>query len=256
MTAEGNLDYALARVHARHGRLLDEAGWRRLEAGHDLDQYVDAARASTLAGWVASLDLTRDVHAIERALRNEWRQYVEAVATWHPHAWQPWLAWWAWLPVLSLLAQLSRSEPPPDWMLADPVCGPIAPGSPAERAAALRDTPLVPLESAILGHVSMGAAWHTHLQTLTPQSDAQTRQLLKLLLQAINTHYDRLINNTTSAMILRGELADRLERLFRADVGTVAATACHLALVALDFERLRGGLASRCVLSVRAAEAA
>jgi hypothetical protein len=141
-------------------------------------------------------------------------------------------------------------------MLADPVCGPIAPGSPAERAAALRDTRLVPFESAILGHVSVGAAWQAHLQTLTPPSDAQTRRLLQLLLQAINTHCDRLLNSATTAMALRRELADRLERLFRAAAGTVVATACHLALVALDLERLRGGLVSRCALSARAAEAA
>lgn len=256
MAAEGNLDYALARVHARHGQRLDEATWRRLEASRDLGQYLDAVRASPLAGWVASLDVTRDVHAIERTLRIEWRQYVEVVATWHPREWQPWLAWWAWLPVLSLLAQLSRPEPAPDWMLADPLCGPIAPGNPAERAAALLATPLAPLEPAILGRTPMGSAWLAHWQALTPQSDMQTRQLVSLLLRAIGTHTDKLLNNAADTMALRRDLADQLTRLFRAGGATVAATVCHFALLALDLQRLRGGLVSRSVVAARAGKAA
>jgi hypothetical protein len=44
---------------------------------------------------------------------------------------------------------------------------------------------------------------------------------------------------------LRHELHERLTGLFRAATGTVAATFCHLMLIALDFERLRGGFVSR-----------
>ncbi|MFZ1100066.1 MAG: hypothetical protein WAN26_11770 [Steroidobacteraceae bacterium] len=248
MPAEGNLDYALARVHARHGARLSPADWQRLEAARDLGHYLDAVRASALAGWVISLDLTCDAHAIERALRTEWRQYVEGVASWHPREWQPWLRWWAWLPILSLLAQLVRPEPAPAWMLADPVCGPAAPGSPAERGAALQGTALAPLEGAILGRVPLGAAWRAHWQALMPRSDAYTRQLLGLLLRAIDAHGARLLEDGAGAVVLRTELADRLARMFRAAAGTVIASACHLALLALDLQRLRGGLARRRVL--------
>jgi hypothetical protein len=256
MPAEGNLDYALARVHAHYGRRLSHDDWQRLEVSRDLGHYLDAVRASALAGWVMSLDLTSDAHAIERALRTEWRQYVEGVATWHPREWQLWLRWWAWLPVLSLLAQLARPEPAPAWMLADPACGPVAPGSPAERAAALRATALAPLEPAILGRVPMGTAWRAHGQRLTPPSDAHTLQLLGLLLRRIEAHAARLIDDGPGAIVLRGELAERLSRLFRAAAGTVVATACHLALLALDLRRLRGGLVCRCVLAVQPREAA
>jgi hypothetical protein len=256
MAGEGNLDYALARVHARHGQRLDETDWRRLEASRELGQYLDSVRASALTTWVTSLDPTRDAHAIERTLRLEWRQYVEGVAIWHPREYQPWLAWCAWLPVLSLLARLSRPEPAPTWLLADPLCGPVAPGSPAERAAALQKTELAPLAPAVLGRIPMGSAWLAHWQTLTPRSDAQTRQLVGRILRAIDTHLDRLLNNAADTLALRKGLADQLMTLFRAGGSTTAATVCHLALLALDLERLRGGLVSRSVVAVRAAEAA
>lgn len=245
MALEGNMEYAMARVHARHGLRMDEAEWRRVDASRDLGQYLDAIRASALADWIASIDLTQDCHTIERALRVEWRLYVERIAGWHPPESRGWLAWWAWLPMLSLLARLARAEPAPPWMLADPVCGPIAPGSRAERAAALRRTALAPLEPAILGGVPIAAMWRTHWHHLTPPSDAHTRGLLRRFLQAIDAHADRLLA-TDDAMTLRRELAARLARLFRAAQGTLVATACHLALLALDLERLRGGLAIRC----------
>ena len=47
------------------------------------------------------------------------------------------------------------------------------------------------------------------------------------------------------AVVLRNQLRERLKRIFRAAAGTPVATLCHLALMALDFERLRGGLVTR-----------
>jgi hypothetical protein len=43
--------------------------------------------------------------------------------------------------------------------------------------------------------------------------------------------------------------------LFRAAAGTVIATLCHLALLALELERLRGGLIDRCLFAARMTEA-
>src|SRR5208283_3259988 len=52
MPIEGNLDYALARVHARHGQRLDEADWHRLETNRDLGLYLAALRSTALSDWV------------------------------------------------------------------------------------------------------------------------------------------------------------------------------------------------------------
>lgn len=252
MSLEGDMEYAGTRVQARHGERLDEAGWRRLEASRDLAHYLDAARTCSLASWIATLDPTHDCHAIERALRIEWRHYVQNLSTWHPRELQAWLAWCAWLPSLSLLAELAAARPMPQWMLADPVCGPVALGSPAERAAAVKSTALAPLAPAITGRAPIGALWLEHWRTLQPQCDSQTNDLLHRLLRTIDAHLSKLTGETGSALTSRTELAARLAKLFRVGAGTVVATACHLALLALDLERLRGGLASRCVLLPRA----
>lgn len=247
MSREGDMDYAATRVQSRHGQRLDEAGWRRLEASRSLPQYLDAIRATPLAGWTASLVTDCDCHAIERTLRLEWRRYVENVSSWHPHAAQPWLAWCAWLPMLSLVARLARAEAAPEWLLADPVCGPFAPGNPADRAAALTGTPLAPLMPALLERIAVGPLWWAHWQHLTPLVDPQTRDLLDRLMHALETHAKEL-TKATETPATRRALAAHLTRLFRAGAGTLVATACHLALMAMDLERLRGGLVTRCAL--------
>jgi hypothetical protein len=252
MAPDGNLDYALARIQAQYGRRLDERAWRRVEASHDLAQYLDAMRASSLAEWVSSIERTRDSHAMERSLRTAWRRYVENVAAWHPQEWQPWLAWLGWLPTLSLLAQLARPEPAPAWMMADPVCGPIAPGTLAERIAALKGTVLAVFEPAFSARAPIGALWRARWRTLKPRSDAHTSRLLDALLRDVDAYAQRLAATETDSSVLRQQLIVRLRKLFRATQGTVVATVCYLGLLAFDLERLRGGLANRAILEALA----
>jgi hypothetical protein len=252
MAIEGNLEYASARVHALHGGLPGDADWRRLEASRDLGHYLDSARNSPLATWVSSFDAHQDLHSIERSLRSQWRSHIERVASWHPQGCQAWLRWLCWLPTLPLLVQLSRAEPAPPWLLADPVGGAVAVGSATERAAALIKTPLAPLAAAISGHASIAALWQEHWQRLTPPADPDTRGHLDRLEKALAQHAAALAGGSTLA--LRSRLAERLEVLFRACSGTEVATACHLGRLALDLERLRGGLACRFVLPTRVGE--
>ena len=253
MTIDGNLEYALARVHARHGQRLDEGSWRRLEASRDLGSYLAEVRSTALAGWVSTFNVEQDCHVIERALRMQWRRYVDGVAAWHPRAWQAWLAWLAWLPTLSLLARLAQSDSAPAWMLADPLVGPLAPGTSVERAAALANTALAPLQPAIAGRTSLVAAWSAQWQALRPRSDAHTQQTLHVLQQAMKQHEQSLLHAADSAEPLRMQLANRLQRLFRVAAGTVTVTVCHLGFVALDLERLRGGVARRRLFGANAA---
>ncbi|HYB33666.1 MAG TPA: hypothetical protein VED45_09590 [Steroidobacteraceae bacterium] len=246
MGAEGNLPYAAARVHARHGRRLDESAWRRIEASRQLGQYVEVLRAGALAPWVARIEATHDAHAIERALRSEWRAYVRTVASWHPREWQAWLEWWAWLPVLPLLARLARPAAVPAWMLADPVCGPIALGNADERAAAIAATPLAPLAVAVRTDRSMRAAWLRQAERLVPRIDPDTRGHLNTLMSLGAADVATTPPGSTAALV----------RLFRAASGTAIASGCHLALQLLEFERLRGGLVVRCLFAAATTEAA
>jgi len=247
MAIEGNLEYASARVQAQHGRLPGEADWQRLGASRDLGHYLDSTRGSALAAWTSSFDAHQDLHSIERSLRSQWKTHVERVASWHPRACQPWLRWLAWLPALPLLAHLARGEHPPAWLLADPVCGPIAGGNPGERAAAVIGTPLAPLASGISERASLAALWRGHWARLAPRTDPDTRAHMDQLLAAIDRHA-AAVASAGSTPELRAGLAGRLETLFRSSQGTVVASACHLGRLALALERLRGELASRYVL--------
>lgn len=245
MAIEGNLDYALTRVYARHGQRLDEAGWRRVEASRDLGHYTAAARSTALAIWVGAMNVDRDCHAIERSLRSQWRHYVNAVARWHPREWQAWLEWIACLPYLSMLGPLARPESMPTWMLADPMFGRVALGT--GRAGTIANAALAPLEAAIAGRTTPRAAWIAHWQVIQPRSDRDTRRSFAVLRRAIEEHDRNLIHAKDSAEPHRQRFAARLHALMRAAAGTVIVTVCHLGLVALDIERLRGGLARRCL---------
>lgn len=247
MGIEGNLPYAAARVQSRHGVRLSALAWRGIEAGRHLGQYLEAVRASTLAAWVARIEAAHEPHAIERTLRSEWRQYVRSVASWHPREWQPWLDWWCWLPLLPLLARLTDPSPAPAWMLADDVCGPIAVGSVAERAAALEATPLAPFAPAVRGQGSIRLAWLEEAERRVPAIDRETAEQVQRLM--------RLSDAAMAASASRA--AAPLLRLFRAAAGTPVASGCHLALLlSLDVERLRGGLIVRSLFRAAGAEAA
>lgn len=243
------MEYALTRVQSQYGSRLAAGDWRRLEASHDLGQYLESARNSALAPWVFPLDRHRDAHVIERSLRSAWRRYVNVVAAWHPRCWQPWLAWLEWLPSLALLAQLARTEPAPAWLLADSVIGPAAAGTAVERLAALEGTTLAGFEPAIAGRLPLAELWVARWRELQPPADPLTEQLLAAVCRAVQEHARRLEAESADADMLRDQLRERLKGLFRAAAGTVVATLCHLTLMALDFERLRGGLVTRAVFA-------
>ena len=244
--AEGNLPYAAARVQARHGRRADESVWRRVEVAPDLGQYLESVRRGALAGWVAAIDKEHDAHAVERSLRAAWREYVHAVAGWHPREWQAWIDWWRWLPLLPLISRLARPQALPPWFLADPVCGPIATGSLVERADALGATELAPLAAAVRGEAAIGVAWLAHAARLAPRVDQESAEWLGRLMGSLDAGEDRLHVRPARGLL----------QLFRAAAGTAVASGCHLALLSLDLERLRGGLVVRSLFPLTQAEAA
>jgi hypothetical protein len=249
MSLEGNVEYALTRVQSQHGSRLDSSAWRRLEASHDLGQYLEGARGGIFGGWVSSLDRNRDVHAIERTLRGAWRSYVRAVAAWHPRRWQPWLNWLEWLPTLGLIVGFEQRGPVPAWLLADPVVGPALREAPGERSVAVKGTALEFFEPAIAGRVPIVELWLARWQELRPPLDAFAEPLLAAVFRALREHARVLELERADAAALRDQLHERLRKLFRAAAGTLVATLCHLALMVLDFERLRGGLVNRSLFS-------
>jgi hypothetical protein len=249
MSLEGNVDYALTRVQSQYGSRLGTSEWRRLEASHDLGQYLEVARGGIFGPWVSALDRSRDAHVIERTLRGAWRSYVRSVSAWHPRPWQPWLTWLEWLPTLGLIARLEHAGAVPAWLLADPIVGPAARGGSAERPIAVKGTALAVFEPAIAGRVPLAELWLARWRELRPPLDAFTEQLLAAVSRAVHEHARVLALEGANGVALRDQLRERLNRLFRAAAGTLVATLCHLALMALDFERLRGGLVNRSLFA-------
>jgi hypothetical protein len=249
MSLEGNMEYALARVQAQYGVRLTPNDWRRLEASHDLGQYLEVLRNSTFSGWVSAIDRGHDAHAIERSLRAAWRRYVGIVATWHPREWQPWLTWLEWLPMLPLLAELARPEPAPAWLTAEPVIGPAAGRSLPERNAVLKRTPLEAFAPGVAGSVPIPELWLARWKALQPPADPMTLQYLSASSRAVMKHRRQLQSENADGTALRAQLAGQLMRLLRAAGGTVVVTLCYLALMALDYERLRGGLVNRALFT-------
>jgi hypothetical protein len=249
MSLEGNVEYALTRVQSQYGNRPDTYQWRRLEASHDLGQSLEAARSSIFGPWVSSLDRSREAHVIERTLRGAWRSYVRTVAAWHPRPWQPWLTWLEWLPTLGLIAPLKNAAPVPEWLLADPIVGPAARRASAERPVAVTGTVLAAFEPAIAGRVPLAELWLARWRKLRPPVDAFTEQLLAAVCRTVQAHTRRLAVEGANGVALRDQLRERLSKLFRTAAGTLVATLCHLALMALDFERLRGGLVNRSLFA-------
>jgi hypothetical protein len=249
MSLEGNVEYALTRVQSQHGARPNTSQWRRLEASHDLGQFLEAARSSMFAPWVSSLDRGREAHVIERTLRGAWRTYVRTVAAWHPRRWQPWLSWLEWLPTLGLIARLGDAGPIPAWLLADPIVGPAVRGASAAPPVSVKGSALAFFEPAIAGRRPLAELWLARWRELRPPVDAFTEQLLAAVSKAVQEHARMLALESADGVVLRDLLRERLNKLFRRAAGTPVATLCHLALMALDFERLRGGLVNRSLFT-------
>ncbi len=96
-----------------------ESEWHALEAARALDQFIERARATSLHHFAQRLNARMTCHAIERALRVAWRDYVAEVAGWGPADWRPAVMWTAHLPMLPAIDAILRGERP-DWVLRDP----------------------------------------------------------------------------------------------------------------------------------------
>jgi hypothetical protein len=102
--------------------------------------------------------------------------------------------------------------------------------------------------------MSPGEVWNAHWQALWPRADARTQYSRDLFLRIVDQHEQALLMAADTGGPMREQLAIRLQRLQRMAAGTVIVTVCHLTLLALDLERLRGGLACRCLFGGNAVQ--
>ena len=235
-----------ARLQARHGERLSEGDWRLLEAARSLDHFIDRARATSLRRFAERLNAGMSSHAIERVLRAAWRDYVAEVASWSSQDWRAAILWTAPLPDLPSIDGLLRDEAPL-WARQDPV---LAPFLEQDRRAPSRKSPLHDLLPGAKRERTLARRWYAHWRSLWPKGAAEIKALTALA-DTIAAHVAQLAQAGAqdSSTPYRRALANKMTRLFRRHGGTPVAAFCHLALIALDLERLRGGLVRRALFA-------
>jgi len=255
VTARTDFAYVQARLHARHARLPGAAVWQALEASRTAAHYLAQSRAGPLAEWVDELDAAWDVHRIERGLRARWHRRVDEVARWLPPRWQAATRWFGTLTELPLIDALRGSGPAAGWQHADERLAAFVQPDPAARVDALRRAGLGPF--ATLSAPSTPSTPHP-----APRSPAAVAIWHEAWLQRMPPHEDdpALVSRPAALLLPRllGARGERslaaestrraLSKLFRRHAGSPVAVFAHLALVALDLERLRGGLVARRLL--------
>jgi len=253
--AVGSLEYAHARIWARHGQRPGEALWRRIETTRDLAAVLELARGCALACWLEGISPAAGAHGIEQALRRHWRERVGEVATWMPPAWAAAIEWCAVLADLPVLQYLAHGGAPLPWMAADPRlrvlldlgdagdagdAGGRGKGGPLE-VRALRSL----LDTARGGRHDLLPLWCAEWHCRLPLAAAS---------QGIDEHLEPLLAQHASAFAapqavdgwaLRRQLQLRLVLLLRRALVEPVTAFVYLALSALECERLRGELVRR-----------
>jgi hypothetical protein len=236
----GSLEYAHARLHARHGERVDEALWRRIETLREF------ARNTGLQPWLIGIGADSSIHQVEAVLRGHWRALVAEVGAWMPGPWQAAIAWCAVLPDLALLQHLARSGEPAPWMHDAGVWRELAAAPPASRSALLASGPYVALAGAWPAPQTIGQVWRAEWQRRLPASALRRGDTLAALVRALLDHGEAFAAVPVGqGWLQRSALHARLSLLLRRAVLEPAAAFIHLALCALDLERLRAELLRR-----------
>ncbi len=243
MSIEPGFAFAQPRLQARHGQRVSAATWSEAETSIDLGRCLQVFRSSSLRPWISHLTAQAEISDMERHLRDDWRDYVNEVSRWAPPDWRPSLQWSATLLYLPLLGHLIEGYPAPRWLSTDSFVSSLGAGESGSRQSAIAATALAPLAGANEAGELL-PAWFSHWRALMPaKMPHATRTGLAALERAALDHVGAAATNLPPASVeLRSEFLGKLQRLFRRYALSAVALFTHLALTALDVERLRGAL--------------
>ena len=221
----GALEFAQARLQSRHGARAGAREWIALRAAITPNAVLEAARAGPLRRWISGVPADATLDETELALRGRLRDHIAEVAGWMPAEWRDAVLWTRRLVDLPALQRMAVAGERPGWMKRDPVLE-TAPS--ASDPSAVRDE------------------WIRRWQRLWPCADREGCAAASQVLAAFTSHIDRFARAKGSeAWPLREALQKRLEVLFRRHMLTAGAAFAHLALAALELERLRAEIAQR-----------
>lgn len=239
-------EYAQVRLQARYGQRASESVWARLEAEKDFQSYLETARTTVLAPWVANLSANSDNHDVEHSVRGTLYTTIHEVAHWLPKNWAPavlWLQWLVYLPALRYLLADGSVRP---WMAEGHRLRPFIDGPAMARANAVVAGGGAPLVAAWRTQCSMLEAWTTAWHASWPLEGAVYADTLDALATLIAKHVSHFHEVTLEgAWSARHALSEQLRWRFRRHAMTPTPAFAYLALLALDLERLRGALVKR-----------
>lgn len=241
--------YAGARLHARFARRPGAAQWGALDASRTADHYVDVLRAGR---WLRVPEgaLADDVDARERWLRDAWRESCAEVATWYGAPRASAFEWLAVLADLDALERLRAGLAAPAWLEDDARLGELARCAAGARPERLAATPYAPLRAAWDGGAALLDAWRERWHGLWRDAPPRERHAVRELEAAV------VAAGGLGAGARREVVETAAHRAFRRGAGTAAAGAAYLAVVALQLERVRGGLGARALALPHAGDAA
>ena len=240
MTGTGSIEYAHARIWARHGRRPDEALWRRIETTRELAAVVETARGCALACWLEGIGPAAGEHAVELALRRHWRERVAEVASWMPPAWGRAIEWCGVLVDLPAIQHLARGGTPWPWMADDPRLRILI-----DPDSSVASTMHRLLQAARADPQGLLHLWHVQGQGCLPAGAGRAgiESRLAPLLAAHAAAF--AAPQAVDGWALRRTLQGRLVLLLRRTLVEPVTAFIYLALSALEFERLRGELLRR-----------
>jgi hypothetical protein len=242
----GSLEYAQARLQSRHGQRASEAQWQLLETTREFAALLDAARTGPLRRWVAGITAQADSPQIEAVLRAHWHAEVAEIVGWMPDAWHSALAWCAVLPELPVLQHLARGGHAEAWTQQDARWRELCAVTGDERSTVLALGPWRALAPAWSAPATLAHAWHAEWQRRLPQPLHEADDSLRQMVAALRLHGAAFAAAPPGlGTTLRRALQARLSLLMRRATLEPAAAFIHLALSALELERLRGELLGR-----------
>lgn len=231
MADAARFPYAAARMQHRHGLRPTDTTWHHWHRIEHFGHLIETVRASALGPWIADFTVNVDVHRIERGLRAHYRREVDEVSAWLPRAWSGAAAWMRWLPDLPAIARLRRGQPLPDWLGPESEARIL--GGQARGAAA---GPGELLEARPEGRGDLFALWLKSWEERWPAPRASQRAALGQVRPLVA----RLAGADDDKSLEAG-----LRRVFRRHTREPAGAFAWLALLHLDFTRLRGLLLRR-----------
>jgi hypothetical protein len=241
--------YAQVRLQARHAERPGLVDWRRVQGVNDINHYLQVARRTRLRPWVLNLHGAYDSYQFERALRQQYCDYIDEIALWLPAPWARTLDWLKHLPDLPAIQYLLSGAPPQSWMLNDPRLQAFVKGEYRQRMQALDQSDIAGLVTAWQRGESIVAAWFEQWRTSWPPESVNRRGLDELT-RLLRRHWSpKKVENSSGLEGARDVLLQKLTLVFRRYSFQPASCYAHLALTALDLLVLRGELLRRVLFS-------